>query len=195
MSLEAQLSTEVSSLSLVAVLLIPLVCHVHLHQYSWFSRIFSAVANQYRKSASLLKRSVSIITISWPNKLVNIAFSECVLHPCRVGPEYSNNRVILRPNVEINCYDIFMLHIFWCMWNAQVIAQSQGWFCCLPLLSRPTRRLDGGLLVRADAEKKNQVSHGDWIDCNWVFTSTTDRTEGKYNFGDVMGWRNSKKIK
>ena len=33
-----------SSLSLVAVLLIPLVCHVHLHQYSWFGRIFSAVA-------------------------------------------------------------------------------------------------------------------------------------------------------
>ena len=48
-----------SSLSLVAVLLIPLVCHVHLHQYSWFGRIFSAVANRYRKSTSLLKQSVS----------------------------------------------------------------------------------------------------------------------------------------
>ena len=44
--------------------LIPLVCHVHLHQYSWFGRIFSAVANRYRTSASLLKRSVSIISIS-----------------------------------------------------------------------------------------------------------------------------------
>ena len=43
--------------------------------------------------------------------------------------------------------------------------------------------------------EKNQVSHDDWIDCNWVFTRTTDRTEGKYNFVDVMGWRNSKKIK
>ena len=43
--------------------LIPLVCHVHLHQYSWFGRIFSTVANRYRKSASSLKRSVSI-TIS-----------------------------------------------------------------------------------------------------------------------------------
>ena len=53
-----------SSQSLVAVLLISLVCHVHLHQYSWFGRIFSAVANRYRKSASLLKRSVSIISIS-----------------------------------------------------------------------------------------------------------------------------------
>ena len=51
-----------SSLSLEAVLLIPLVCHVHLHQYSWFGRIFSAVANRYRKS--LLKRSVTIISIS-----------------------------------------------------------------------------------------------------------------------------------
>ena len=50
--------------SLVAVLLTPLVCHVHLHQYSWFGRIFSAVANRYRKSASLLKQSVSIISIS-----------------------------------------------------------------------------------------------------------------------------------
>ena len=43
--------------------------------------------------------------------------------------------------------------------------------------------------------KTNQVSHDDWIDCNWVFTSTADRTEGKYNFVDVMDWRNSKKIK
>ena len=77
------------------------------------------------------------------------------------GPKYSNHRVILRPNVEINCYDIFMRHNFWCTWNAQVIAQSQGWFGCLPLLSQPTRRLNGGLLVWADAEKKNQVSHGD----------------------------------
>ena len=63
-----------SSLSLVAVLLIPLVCHVHLQQYSLFGRIFSAVGNRYRKSASLLKRSVSIISISWPIRLVNIAF-------------------------------------------------------------------------------------------------------------------------
>ena len=31
----------------------------------------------------------------------------------------------------------------------------------LQLLSQPTRRLNGGLLVRADAEKKNQVSHDD----------------------------------
>ena len=32
---------------------------------------------------------------------------------------------------------------------------------CLPLLSQPTRSLNGGLLVRADAEKKIQVSDGD----------------------------------
>ena len=30
-----------------------------------------------------------------------------------------------------------------------------------PLLSQPTRRLKGGLLVRADAEKKNQVCRDD----------------------------------
>ena len=78
------------------------------------------------------------------------------------GPKYSNNRVILRPNVEIN-YDILMRHIFWCTWNAQVIAQSHkaGSAAGLPLLSQPTRSLNGGLLVRADAEKKNQVSHDD----------------------------------
>ena len=63
---------------------------------------------------------------------------------------------------------------------------------CLPLLSQPTRSLNGGLLVWADAEKKIQVSDDDEIDCNWVFTSTADRTEGKYNFWDVMGWRNRK---
>ena len=39
-----------SSLSLVAVLLIPFVRHVHLYQYSWFGRIPSVVANRYRKS-------------------------------------------------------------------------------------------------------------------------------------------------
>ena len=33
------------------------------------------------------------------------------------------------------------------------------------------------------------------IYCSWVCTSTTDRTECKYNFGDVMGWWNSKRIK
>ena len=60
-SLEAQLS----SLSLVAVLLILFVCHVHSgsRQYSWFSRISSTVANRYRNFTSLLKRSVSITSI------------------------------------------------------------------------------------------------------------------------------------
>ena len=53
-----------SSLSLLAV----------LHQYSSFVRIPSAVANHYRKSASLLKRSVSITSISWPITLANVAF-------------------------------------------------------------------------------------------------------------------------
>ena len=32
---------------------------------------------------------------------------------------------------------------------------------CLPLQSQPTRSLNDGLLVQADAEKKNQVSNDD----------------------------------
>ena len=50
----------------VAVLLILFVCHVHYgsHQYSWFSRIFSTVANRYGKSTSSLKCSVSTTSIS-----------------------------------------------------------------------------------------------------------------------------------
>ena len=60
------LEAQLSSLSLVAVLLVLFVCHVHSgsHQYSWFSRISSIVANRYRKSTSFLKRSVSITWIS-----------------------------------------------------------------------------------------------------------------------------------
>ena len=60
------LEVQLSSLSLVAVLLILFVCQVHSgsHQYSWFSRISSTVANRYRKSTSLLKRNVSITSIS-----------------------------------------------------------------------------------------------------------------------------------
>ena len=38
---------------------------------------------------------------------------------------------------------------------------GSGSLHCLPLLSQPTRSLNGGLLVRADAEKKIQVSHDD----------------------------------
>ena len=68
-----------SCLSLVAVLMIPFVCHVHLHQYSWFGRIPSAVANRCRKSASLLKRILSLTSTSSPIKLVNIAFQSV---PC-----------------------------------------------------------------------------------------------------------------
>ena len=54
--------TEVKSVT--SVLWIPFVCQVHLHQYSWFGHIPSAVANRYRKFASLLKRSVWITSIS-----------------------------------------------------------------------------------------------------------------------------------
>ena len=41
------------------------------------------------------------------------------------GPRYYNGRGISRPNVEMNCNDIFMRQIFWSTWNAKVIAQSQ----------------------------------------------------------------------
>ena len=44
------------------------------HQYSRFGGIPSVVANRYRKSVSLLKRSVSITSISEPIKFVNITF-------------------------------------------------------------------------------------------------------------------------
>ena len=99
------------------------------HQYSRFGGIPSAVANRYRKSASLLKRSVSITSISLPIKRVNIAFWSvpCIRDEWAIlgdhisaasrrlvdasrrvifywntatGPKYSNDRVILRPNVE-----------------------------------------------------------------------------------------------
>ena len=40
------------------------------------------------------------------------------------GTEYSTDRLILCPNVEINCDEYFMQHIFWSTWNANVIAQS-----------------------------------------------------------------------
>ena len=55
------------------------VCHVHSHQYSWFSRISSTVPNRSRRSTSLLKRSVLITSISPHIKLVTIAFQSV---PC-----------------------------------------------------------------------------------------------------------------
>ena len=60
--------------SIKVLSLTPFVCHVHLHKYSWLSRISIIVANRQRKSTSLLKRSVSMTSISWPVKLANIAF-------------------------------------------------------------------------------------------------------------------------
>ena len=58
--------------------------------------------------------------------------------------------MVSRPNVEINCNDIFMRH-FWSTWNAKVIAQSQ-------CNHSATTGRNGGLLG-ADAEKKI-VFHG-----------------------------------
>ena len=43
---------------LVAVLLIPFICHVHSHQNLWFSHISSTVARRYSNSTSLLQLNV-----------------------------------------------------------------------------------------------------------------------------------------
>ena len=68
---------------------------------------------------------------------------------------YNKNdvRVILRPNVEINCYDI-LCDIFSGARGMRNHKTGSGSLRCLPLLSQPTRSLNAGLLVRADAEKK-----------------------------------------
>ena len=47
------------------------------------------------------------------------------------GLRYYNGSGISRPNVEMNCNDIFMRH-FWSTWNAKVIAQS-------PAITAPQR--------------------------------------------------------
>ena len=72
------------------------------------------------------------------------------------GPRYYNGRGISRPNVEMNCNDIFMRHIFWSTWNAKVIARS-------PAIIAPQRRAQREEMADcwpgADAEKKI-VFHG-----------------------------------
>ena len=62
------------------------------------------------------------------------------------GPKYCKDRAILRPNVEMNCNDIFMRHISGAremLKSLRNYRQSQ----------QPTRR-NGGLL-RADAERNS----------------------------------------
>ena len=58
------------------------------------------------------------------------------------------DKAVLHQNVEINCNDIFMRHIFWSTWNDKAIVQA-------PLITRSTK--NGGLLG-ADV--------GHYIDCN-----------------------------
>ena len=67
------------------------------------------------------------------SQLSNPSDLPCYLNTA-TGPKYSNNRVILRPNVEINCYDI-LCDIFSGARGMllKVIAQSQGWFRQPPL--------------------------------------------------------------
>ena len=85
-------------------------------------------------------------------------------------------------HVEINCNDIFcetyLLKDVECSSHCAITSyhnqQEEMADCWWPML------------------RKNKVFHDDLIDCNWVCTSTTDRTDGKYNFGELMGWQNSK---
>ena len=87
----------------------------------------------------------------WPPAVPRLAARSSQSNPMGSGPEVlkrERGHVIAETGVaEVGVFRALQP-------NAQVIGQSQGWFRCLPLLSQPTRRLNGGLLVRADAEKK-----------------------------------------
>ena len=129
---------------------------MHSHRYLWF--ISSTVSYRYSKSTSLLKCCVSTTSICWTIKVVNITLqSVSCIHAewailgdyvpwtcpaasrrwifywnIATGLNHCNDRLILRPTVEINCYEYLVRHIFWSTWNTKVIAQSRGWFRCLP---------------------------------------------------------------
>ena len=66
------------------------------------------------------------------------------------GPKCSKGRVILHPNMEINCNDIFMRHIFWSMWNAKVIVQS-------PVITTANKKWQ---IAGGRCRKKKSVFHG-----------------------------------
>ena len=94
------------------------------------------------------------------------------------GPKYSKDRVVLRPNVEINFNDVFLWHIFsgacGMLKSLRNHRQSQ----------QPTRRngrIAGGAGLVADADKMICTSKQVGPDVNTII-------------GDVMGWRNSKSI-
>ena len=103
------------------------------------------------------------------------------------GPRYYNGRGI-RPNVEMNCNDIFMRHIFWSTWNVKVIAQS-------PAITAPQPAANGKtcLIVGGRCWEKI-VFHGHSIDCSYVCTSKQVGLEVNTIIEDVRGWRNSKRI-
>ena len=145
MSLEAQLS----SLSLVAALWIPFVCHVHSYQYLCFSRISSTAANRYGKFTSLLKRNVSITSISQPIKLVNVAFQSL--------PYIHAEWAILVDDVRDASVDYYIfIEIPWQALNIPMVGlynvQMWKWivmiFLCdiFSITQEPTRR-NGGMLV------------------------------------------------
>ena len=145
---------------------------MHSHQYSRFSRISSNAANRYRRRTSLLKYSVSITSISYPIKLVNIAFQSV---PCihaewailgddvcaasrtlifcwntATGPKYID-RVPLRPNVEINCNDGFF--------SCDIFSEAGGMLkslCNHQQSQQPTRR--NGRIVGGRCWENSQSS-------------------------------------
>ena len=106
---------------------IPFVWHVYSHRYLW------CISNRFTKSASLMKCCVSTTSIYETIKLVNITFQGvpcihaewtilgddvpwtcCAASPRLIfywntatGLYYWNDRLILRPNVEINCKEYF----------------------------------------------------------------------------------------
>ena len=101
-----------------------------------------------------------------------------------VTGRYSNGRTILRPNVEINCNNIFMPHIIWSTGNAKVITQSPA----ILIANKKKWRNVGGRCW----EKKVFLCY--LMDWYWLCTSKQVGLEVNTIIGDVMGWQNSKSI-
>ena len=68
------------------------------------------------------------------------------------GPRYYNGMGISRPNVEMNCNDIFMRHL-WSTWNAKVIAIRSVASDCLTKITNGRTKCD---TKTAQISKKNR---------------------------------------
>ena len=97
------------------------------------------------------------------------------------GPKYYNGTAILHPNVEMNCNDIFMRHIFWSTWNAKVIAQS-------PAITKANGKK--WRIVGGRCWEKSSLS---WS-LNRLQLSLYQQAEVNTIIEDDRGWRNSKRI-